>query len=127
MDGRKCNSDQRHNNDKCQCECKKIHVCEKDYVWDPAACNCENGKYLAIIKDNSVITCDELLESYGEEIKTIPTNLNEQNITVKAQNFYILLVFLLITIALLITVGKTKTFFTISRHKIKKKKSYIDN
>ena len=29
FDGRKCNSDQWWNNDKCWCECKKLHVCEK--------------------------------------------------------------------------------------------------
>ena len=29
-DGRKCNSYQWWNNDKCQCECEKRHVCEKD-------------------------------------------------------------------------------------------------
>ena len=27
---RKCNSDQFWNNDKCRCECKKPHVCERD-------------------------------------------------------------------------------------------------
>ena len=27
FDGRKCNSDQWWNNDKCSCECKKRHVC----------------------------------------------------------------------------------------------------
>ena len=32
FDGRKCNSDQWWNNDKCRCECKKLHVCEKGYV-----------------------------------------------------------------------------------------------
>ena len=36
FDGRKCNSDQWWNNDKCRCECKKCHVNEKDYVWNPA-------------------------------------------------------------------------------------------
>ena len=30
FDGRKYNSDQSCNNDKCRCECKKRHVCEKD-------------------------------------------------------------------------------------------------
>ena len=30
FDGRKCNSDQWWNNDKCRCECKKRHLCEKD-------------------------------------------------------------------------------------------------
>ena len=29
LDERKCNSDQWQNNDKCRCECKKPHVCEK--------------------------------------------------------------------------------------------------
>ena len=23
-----------------------VSVCEKYYVWNPATCNCENGKYL---------------------------------------------------------------------------------
>ena len=32
FDGRKCNSDQWWNNDKYRCECRKRHVCEKDYV-----------------------------------------------------------------------------------------------
>ena len=55
--------------------------------------------------DNSFITGDKVIESYDEEMKTIPTNLHEKYITCKAQNFYILLVFLLITIALLIAVS----------------------
>ena len=38
--------------------CKKRHLCEKDYVWNHATCNCENGKYLASIMDNSVTMCD---------------------------------------------------------------------
>ena len=37
-----------------------------------------------------------------EEIKTIPTNFNENKATCKTKNFYILLAFLLITIGLLI-------------------------
>ena len=32
---------------------KKKYVCEKDYVWSPATCNCENGKYLASIMNDS--------------------------------------------------------------------------
>ena len=48
FDGKKCNSDQWWNNDQCRCDCKKSHVCEKDYVWKPATCNCENGNYLLL-------------------------------------------------------------------------------
>ena len=64
----------------------KRHVCEKDYVWNPATCNCENGKYLASIMDDSMITCDEVIKSYDEKIKTIPTNFNEKKVTCKTQN-----------------------------------------
>ena len=33
---KKCNSVQWWNNNKCRCECKKCHVCEKDYIWNPS-------------------------------------------------------------------------------------------
>ena len=49
FDGRKCNSDQKWNNEKSRCECKnrrEHHVCEKDYTWNPATGSCKNGKYL---------------------------------------------------------------------------------
>ena len=29
FDGRKCNSNQKQNNDKCRCECKNYHICQK--------------------------------------------------------------------------------------------------
>ena len=48
--------------------------------------------------DDSMIMCYEVIKSYDEKIKTIPTNFNEKKVTCKTQNFYILLVFLLITI-----------------------------
>ena len=73
FDGRKCNSEQWWNNNKCRCECQKHHVCEKDYAWNPAMCNCKNGKYSASIMNNSTMTCDEIIESYHKEIKTILT------------------------------------------------------
>ena len=77
--------------------------------------------------DDSAMTQDEIIESYDGETKTIPTNFNEKKLTCKTQNFYILLAFLLITIALLIAVSiycyfdkilsKTKTFITNSLYK----------
>ena len=63
------------------------HVSEKSYVWNPSACNCENGKYLANIMNDSVIIYDEATEPYEEEIKPIPTNFNEKKSTFKTQNF----------------------------------------
>ena len=69
FDGRKGNVDQWWNNDKCRCECKKRSVCKKDYVWNPATCNCENWEYLASIIANSAIMCDEIIESYDEDVE----------------------------------------------------------
>ena len=46
------------------------------------------NEYLASIMDNSVIMCDEVIESYDEE-----TNFNEKLATCKTQNYYILLAF----------------------------------
>ena len=42
-DGTKCNSNQWWNNNKRRCECEKYYICENDYVWNSATCNCENG------------------------------------------------------------------------------------
>ena len=39
--------------------------------------------------------CDEVIESYDEETKTIPTNFNEKKATCKTRNFYILLALLI--------------------------------
>ena len=104
----KCNSDQWWNNDKFLCECKKLHIYEKGYIWNPATCSCQNGKYSASNVDDSAITSDEIIDaeakSNNEEIKTFPTNFNDKNITYKTQNFYILLTFLSITVALLMAV-----------------------
>ena len=63
----------------------------KDYDWNSATRNCENGKYLANIMDDSAIICDEVIKSCDEEIKPIPTNFNEKKyITCKPQVSYYL-------------------------------------
>ena len=48
---------------------------------------------------------DEVIESYNEETKPIPINFNEKKATCKMENLFILLAFLLITIALLVAVS----------------------
>ena len=56
-----------------------------------------------------IITCDEIksaeARSYDEETKTIPTSFNEKIASCKTKNFYISLVFLITTTALLIAVS----------------------
>ena len=63
-----------------------LHVAEKKF-------------YLVSIIEDSVITCDEIIDA--EETVTVTTNLMKKKQRVK-QNFYILIAVLLITIALLI-------------------------
>ena len=78
LDGRKFNSNQKWNNDKCRCEWrnpKEQHMCEKHYIWNPATCSCENHKYLATIIGDSVIRCDKILETK----KTFPKNRNKKS------------------------------------------------
>ena len=68
--GRKCNSNPKWSNDKLRCECKKHHICEKDYIWNPATPSCKIVKYLASLIDYSVITYDKII---------VTTNFNEKS------------------------------------------------
>ena len=96
FDGRKFNSNQKFNSDKCRCECKK-HVYGKGFIRNPATCY-GNRKYLAGIIGDLVIMCDDIIDaeakSNNEETKIVAKNFNEKNIICKTQNFYILLGFL---------------------------------
>ena len=47
-----------------------VKICQKDYIWNPY----ENGRHLG----DSGNTCDKIIQSYNEEIKTIPRNYNEK-------------------------------------------------
>ena len=80
---------------KSGCECKKHHICEKDYIWNPGTCSCENSKCLEGTIDSSVILCDEIIGA--EETTTIP-----KNIICETKSFYALLTFSRLTTALLI-------------------------
>ena len=49
FDSATCNSNQKWNNDKRQCECKKYHACKKDCSWNPSTCICESSRYLKVL------------------------------------------------------------------------------
>ena len=99
---------------------KKHRVSEKGYFFNPATCSCKNGKYTGST-GNSVVICEEIVE----ETKTISTKSTPkktiQKISTSAKctstNFYILLAFLLIITALLITVN-----IYLIKHQSKQKK-----
>ena len=60
----------------------KYNISERDYIWNPATCICEND--LASIIDNSVTMCDEIIDG---ETETVPINFNERKVAYKTQNF----------------------------------------
>ena len=96
------------------------------YIWNAATYSCKDGKYLANIMNDSVITCDEILDA-DEETITVPTNFNEEKYNLWNNNLYTWLPFLLITVAILIGVSiccylikyknKTKPLITILGNK----------
>ena len=46
-------------------------ICEIDYIWNAATCSGKNGKYLASIIDDSVITCDEIIDALAKSYEEI--------------------------------------------------------
>ena len=64
---------------------------QKQYVWNPATCSFENGKYLANIIDDSEIAFDKITE----KTKLVPKIFNEKQVTYKTKN-YICFTYLLI-------------------------------
>ena len=57
------------------------------------------------IKYDPAIFRDEVIELLDEGIRTITITFCDKNITCKAHNFYVILPFLLITIAILIAIS----------------------
>ena len=62
--------------------------------------------------DYSTVLCEKVTASYDEDREatlygetTIPTNFNEKKATSKTKMFYLLIIFLLVTIVLLINVS----------------------
>ena len=53
FDDRKCNLNQKLNNDKC----------EKSYFWNPTTYSCKYGKYAGSIISDSVVICDKIIDS----------------------------------------------------------------
>ena len=41
---------------------ERTPCCEKGYICNPATCSCKNGKYWVSIIDDSVITCNEIID-----------------------------------------------------------------
>ena len=76
----RCNSDQKKNNEKYQCECKSYRKCKKDYSQNLSGCVYENIKYLKSIAHTSLIVFDEIISVMDivltEKTNTIATNVS---------------------------------------------------
>ena len=83
---------------------KSIMCVKHIYIWNPATCGGKNDIYEGRINDVSIITCDETTDA----TKTVPTKstlIKSVPTKTTLTNFYILLAFLLITVALLLAVS----------------------
>ena len=96
-----CNSNQKWNNETCQCECKNYHKCKMNYGWNPCKCVCENGKYLKSFNDNSKIVCDEIIYVMNNVPPNVSKNSDDKKIRNK-MDCYILHTVLLVIILLFI-------------------------
>lgn len=65
--------------DKCQCKCKKHHICEKCLIWNPSKFSCESRKNSPSISYDSVIMCDVVAESYDKQKTNVIRDFNEKN------------------------------------------------
>ena len=95
MNGRTCNSNEKWNNETCQCECKNYCTCSKDYSWNPSKYICENGNYLKNIADDSKIACDEVIKT----MDSVSRNFRNKKIKYE-MDCYILHAVLLVIISL---------------------------
>ena len=65
-----------------------IYIYTYIYIWNSARCICENGKYLKTTIDDSVITCDEIIDA-TDSLSTNVINTMSANVTSLASiNFY---------------------------------------
>ena len=112
FNSKKCNSNQKWNNETCQWKCKNYRKCKNYYSWNPTTGICENSKYLKSIGHTSVIKCDENI-AVMDIVSTKMTNAVATNVTstasinchnIKVRVCYVLHTVLLMIILLLIII-----------------------
>ena len=90
LDSTTCNSNQKGNNERCQCEWKNYHTCKKYYSWNPSTCICENDKYLKSFDDTSLNLYDKITKATDcvsiNVTNTVTTNMTNIN---KCHEYYV--------------------------------------
>ena len=88
---------------------KSKKKCEKVHIWNSATFSCRIGRYAGSIIDNSMITCDEVIETTKSILRqTSPTKshskyFNEKKVICEMKTFYIFLA-LLITMTIAVEI-----------------------
>ena len=80
-----CNSNQKWNNETCQCECKNYRSQKKDYIQSPNDKYKYNDKYLKSIGDTSLIECDEII-SLMDVLSTKMTSTIATNVPINSDH-----------------------------------------
>ena len=69
----------------CECRKPKDHnACKKGYICNSGTCTCENVEYLATTIEDSVNTCDEIINDTNRVSTIVPKNVTSTFST----NFY---------------------------------------
>ena len=55
---------------------KEQNTCKKNYIWNPTTCTCENVEYLTNTIDDSMITCDEIINESANVMSTVSSNFH---------------------------------------------------
>ena len=105
-------SNQKSNNNTCQCECKNCRTCKKDYSWNTSKCICENIKYLKSMANTSVIMCGEIIsvmdivatKMTNAIARNGPINSDSKNVRYKINCYIFTKVLLAIILLLIITI-----------------------
>ena len=89
-DSATCNWNQKWNDDKCQCECKKYCMYKKYYSYNASTCICENSGYLKSSKstvDGSLIVCGEIIGIADSVLTNVMSTISANVSCVVSKNF----------------------------------------
>ena len=118
-------SNQKWNNETCQCEWKNYQVCKEDYSRNPSTCICENGKYLKSVTDDLKIVCNEIINITGSVStnfsSTILTNFHNKKVRYKLGCYFLYKVLLVIILLFILAI----ICYYYSKHRSKQKKCIV--
>ena len=102
-------------------------MCQRSYIWNPATCSCKNGNYLGSIIDDSVITCDEIINAADSVltnvISTVSKNFYNKKVRYKMYCYIMHVVLLVIILLFMIAM----ICYHYAKHRSKQKNRKTNN